>query len=266
MPTTDDAPGQSSPDGAVARRRARRPRLWPELLLIAICYGCYSMVRNLVPTDHATAAHRAQEILSLEYDLNLDIEYTLNRLFVYHAWLAIPANYFYATMHFAVTIGVLVWLYARHPDRYATYRTVLFATTMVGLVGFWLYPLAPPRMLPGFTDTVISFGTWGIYGSSPMASMSNQYAAMPSMHTAWALWCAVTVIGVAGRRRPWTVPVAALYPTVTIFVIMGTANHYLLDAVGGAVALACGFALGHGAFRAFAVLVPARTTSQSSTP
>jgi hypothetical protein len=266
VPGTDGAPERRSPDGAAARRGARRPRLWPELLLIAICYGCYSMVRNLVPADHATAAHRAQEILALEYDLRLDVEYTLNRLFAEHAWLAVPANYFYATMHFAVTIGVLVWLYARHPDRYAAYRTILFATTMVGLVGFWLYPLAPPRMLPGFTDTVISFGTWGIYGSSPMASVSNQYAAMPSMHTAWSLWCAMAVIGVAGRRRPWAVPAAALYPTATIFVIMGTANHYLLDAVGGAVALACGVALSRGALRAFAVLLPARATGPSSSP
>ncbi|MFI0444893.1 phosphatase PAP2 family protein [Actinomadura sp. 6N118] len=227
---------------------AVRPRLRTELLLLLICYGAYEIVRNLVPTDHAMAAHRAYLILDLEYAANLDVEYSLNRLFADHTWVAVPANYFYATMHFVVTIGVMVWLYVWHPGRYPLYRSLLFATTLVGLAGFWLFPLAPPRMLPGFTDTVISFGTWGIYDSGPTASVSNQYAAMPSMHVAWALWSTVAIITVARRR--WVVALAVVYPALTVLIIMGTANHYLLDAVGGAVALVLGYALARGAFRA----------------
>ncbi|KAB2345468.1 phosphatase PAP2 family protein [Actinomadura rudentiformis] len=227
---------------------AVRPRLRTELLLLLICYGAYEVVRNLVPTDHAMAAHRAYLILDLEYAVNLDVEYALNRLFAEHTWIAIPANYFYATMHFVVTIGVMLWLYVRHPGRYPLYRSLLFATTLIGLVGFWLFPLAPPRMLPGFTDTVISFGTWGIYDSGPTAEVSNQYAAMPSMHMAWALWSTTAIITIVRRR--WVVALAVSYPALTVVIIMGTANHYILDAVGGAVALALGYALALGAFRA----------------
>ncbi|WP_231331128.1 phosphatase PAP2 family protein [Actinomadura graeca] len=241
--------GRGVAGGAAGGRRAApsRPRLWPEILLLVLCYLAYQAVRNLVPAEHAMAAHRAYEILELESSLHLDVEYDLNRMFTAHTALAVTANYFYAVMHFAMTIGVMVWLYLRRPARYAGYRTLLFTTTLLGLAGFWAYPLAPPRMLPGFTDTVIAFGTWGIYDSGAGASVTNQYAAMPSMHTAWSLWCAAALI--AAARRWWTVVLAALYPAVTIVVIMGTANHFLLDAAGGGLALAGGLALSRGAFR-----------------
>ncbi|WP_242614195.1 phosphatase PAP2 family protein [Actinomadura roseirufa] len=262
-PALASAPPSGATDSAArALRRSRasgRPPLWRELLLVAVCYLAYEMVRNLVPADPATAAHRAYELLGVEDALHADVEYDLNRTFVAHAWLAIGANYFYATMHFIATIGILLYLYIRRPERYGEYRTLLFATTVLGLAGFWAFPLAPPRMLPGFTDTVTAFGTWGIYGSGPGASVSNQYAAMPSIHTAWSLWCAMVVIGVARRRL--VKAVALLYPAATIVVIMGTANHFLLDAAGGAVTLAAGLAVGRGAF-----LVKARARAPGQPP
>ncbi|MDL4771244.1 MULTISPECIES: phosphatase PAP2 family protein [Thermomonosporaceae] len=252
----DPAGGAAGPDG---RHASGRPRLWSELLLVLVCYGVYEAVRNLVPPDPALAVHHAYELLHLEYLTHLDVEYRLNRLFMAHQPLAVAGDYFYATMHFAMTIGVLVWLYIQRPELYRSRRTLLFATTVLGLAGFWLYPLAPPRMLPGFTDTVASFGTWGVYASAPAASsVSNQYAAMPSMHVSWALWCAVVIIGVA--RRPAVKALAALYPALTTVAIMGTGNHYLLDAVAGAGALACGYALGLGLGAARAVL-PGRSAA-----
>ncbi|MFC4906786.1 phosphatase PAP2 family protein [Actinomadura gamaensis] len=228
-----------------------RPRLWSELAIVLICYFAYELVRNLVPTERALALAHGHDLLNAESKTGLDVEYSLNRLFVEHGWIAVPANYFYSTMHFIMTIGVLVWLYWRHPASYRVSRAALFVMTLIGLLGFWLYPLAPPRMLAGFTDTVISFGTWGIYDSGPTASVSNQYAAMPSMHTAWSLWCAASIIAITRRR--WAVVLAALYPVATILIIMGTANHYLLDAVGGATAAALGFGLAYGGAR---VVVP----------
>jgi hypothetical protein len=227
--------------GAVPDRRSGRPRLWAEILLIAVCYGAYSVVRNLVPTRHATAMQRAHEILEAERVLHLDFEFAVNQLFVDVRWLGVTANYYYATLHFIVTIGVLVWLYARHPRRYATYRWLLFGTTITALIGFWFYPLAPPRFLPGYVDTVVAFNTWGLYDSSPIASVSNQYAAMPSLHTAWSLWCAVAVITIV--QRGWLKIVAACYPIATVFVILGTSNHFILDAVGGGAVLAGGYVL-----------------------
>ncbi|MGI8334116.1 phosphatase PAP2 family protein [Actinomadura scrupuli] len=221
------------------RARSRWPGLWREVALIAVCYAVYSLVRNLVPARHQEALGRAHELYGAERTLHLDLERPLNQLFSEVTWLGLGANYYYATLHFAVTIGVLLWLYFRRPDRYPMYRWMMFGTTLAGLVGFWLYPLAPPRMLPGFVDTVLTLHGWGLYDSSPIASVSNQYAAMPSLHTGWSLWCALAVVHLARRR--WVKIVAACYPVCTVIVILGTANHFLLDAVGGAVALACGF-------------------------
>ncbi|MBC6461595.1 phosphatase PAP2 family protein [Actinomadura sp. HBU206391] len=222
-------------------RRSGRPRLWAELLLIAVCYGAYSVVRNLVPTQHAAAMQRAHEILEAERALHLDFEFAVNQFFVDTRWLGVTANYYYATLHFIVTIGVLVWLYAWHPHHYVTYRWLLFGTTITALIGFWFYPLAPPRFLPGYVDTVVAFNTWGLYDSSPIATVSNQYAAMPSLHTAWSLWCALAVITIVRSR--WVKIVAAGYPIVTVVVILGTSNHFILDAVGGGAVLAGGYVL-----------------------
>ncbi|MCW2897832.1 MAG: hypothetical protein JWO67_97 [Streptosporangiaceae bacterium] len=249
MPTPTVAPARSSGMRGMGQDRGPgRPRVWAEILLIAVCYGAYSVVRNLVPTRHAEAMQRAHEILAAERSLHLDLEDTVNQFFVDVRWLGVAANYYYATLHFAVTIGVLGWLYARHPKRYGHYRLLLFATTVSALLGFWFYPLAPPRLLPGYVDTVLALHTWGLYDSSPIASVSNQYAAMPSLHTAWSLWCALAVINVV--RRPWVKVLAVIYPALTITVILGTSNHFILDALGGAVVLAGGHVLTQALTRA----------------
>lgn len=231
---------------------ARRPRFYREILLIALCYSAYSLVRNLVPPNHSAAVERGHQILGLENLLHIDVELWINRLFTDERWLGVGANYYYASLHFVVTIGVLVWLYTRHADRYVFYRRLIFATTVLALVGFWLYPLAPPRMLPGFVDTVLSFHTGGLYesGASPIASVSNQYAAMPSLHTGWSLWCAIALADLARSR--WVKALACCYPAATVIVILGTANHYLLDAVGGVVTLGAGYT----AARSVRVVVP----------
>lgn len=225
-----------------ARIRAmRRPKWWQEIAFIALCYWLYSLVRNAVPSHEVAARHRAADILGFERALHLDIEQSLNGFVAHTHWLAYVCDYYYATMHFVVTIGVLVWLYVKHPLRYRSVRSVLFATNVVALVGFWAYALAPPRMLRGFVDTVVTFHTWGSWGSADVAAASNQFAAMPSLHIGWSLWCATVVVMLAERR--WVKYVAALYPCATLFVILGTANHFLLDAAGGVAVLACGFAV-----------------------
>jgi PAP2 superfamily len=231
---------------------AGRPRLWREILLIGACYGAYSIVRNMVPTRHTAALHRAGDLLGLERTLHINVELWLNHLFTRLDWLGVSANYYYATLHFVVTIGVLGWLFVRHPDRYRAYRWWMFGTTVSALIGFWFYPLAPPRMMPGYVDTVLAFHTWGLYDSSPIATMSNQYAAMPSLHTAWSLWCAVAIVRVARPR--WVKILAACYPACTVLVIMGTANHFVLDAVGGVVSLSIGFVVAIAVARAAAAL------------
>ncbi|WP_431996200.1 phosphatase PAP2 family protein [Streptomyces fungicidicus] len=224
-------------------RTPRRPRLWFEILLIAVSYWTYSLVRNAVPEQRAEALRNADWIWRLEGQLGLAFEQSVNHAVNSVTWLIVGMNYYYATLHFVVTLGVLVWLYRSHPGRYAASRLVLFTTTGAALAGYYLYPLAPPRLMNGehFIDTVMVHQTWGSMASGDLKHMSNQYAAMPSMHIGWSVWCGLTIFALASV--PWERVLGLLYPAVTLVVIVATANHFWLDAVGGLVCLAFGYGI-----------------------
>ncbi|MFE9018402.1 phosphatase PAP2 family protein [Streptomyces sp. NPDC007808] len=222
-------------------RTPRRPRLWFEILLIAVSYWTYSLIRNAVPEQKAQALRNADWLWDLEHHLGIAVEHSVNHAVNSVTWLIVGMNYYYATLHFIVTLAVLVWLYRRHPGRYAATRLVLFATTGVALVGYYLYPLAPPRLMTGggFVDTVLIHDTWGSMASGDLKNMSNQYAAMPSMHIGWSVWSGLTIFALA--RMPWARILGLLYPAATLVVIVATANHFWLDAVGGLLCLAFGY-------------------------
>ncbi|MEW2622053.1 phosphatase PAP2 family protein [Streptomyces sp. NPDC048106] len=222
-------------------RRPRRPRLWFEILLIAVSYWTYSLIRNAVPEQRAEALRNADWIWRAEHSLGIDVERSVNHAVNAVTWLIIGMNYYYATLHFVMTLGVLVWLYRWHPGRYAAARLTLFTTTGGALAGYYLFPLAPPRLMRGghFVDTVMAHHTWGSMASGDLKHMSNQYAAMPSMHIGWSLWCGLTVFALASV--PWARVLGLLYPVATLLVIVATANHFWLDAVGGVVCLSFGF-------------------------
>ncbi|MFF9197029.1 phosphatase PAP2 family protein [Streptomyces sp. NPDC014779] len=239
--TNPSAPIVSGGRARLRPRTPRRPRIWFEVLLIAVSYWLYSLIRNAVPEQKAQALKNADWIWQAEHSLGLAFEHTVNHAVNSVTWLIVSMNYYYATLHFVVTIGVLVWLYRWHPGRYAAFRTVLFATTGVALVGYYLYPLAPPRLMNGqnFVDTVLVHHTWGSMASGNLKHMSNQYAAMPSMHIGWSLWCGLTIFLLA--KAPWARILGLLYPVATLVVIVATANHFWMDAVGGILCLAFGF-------------------------
>ncbi|MFF9451951.1 phosphatase PAP2 family protein [Streptomyces flaveolus] len=224
-------------------RRPRRPRLWFEILLIALSYWTYSLVRNAVPEQRGQALRNADWIWRVEQQLGIAVEDSVNRVVDSVTWLVVGMNYYYATLHFVVTLGVLVWLFRSHPGRYAATRLVLFATTGVALLGYYLYPLAPPRLMSGghFIDTVKVHQTWGSMASGDLKNMSNQYAAMPSMHIGWSVWCGLTIFALASV--PWVRVLGLVYPVLTLVVIVATANHFWLDAVGGVLCLAFGYAV-----------------------
>lgn len=224
-------------------RRARR-RVWVyELAVIGIGYWLYSLIRNSVTAAEGDAVDNAREIVAIEKALGLYHELALNTFVAGQSWLAYLLNYYYATLHFGVTIGVGIWLYRRHPLHARQLRTAWYLMNLLALLGFAFYPLAPPRLLPGagYVDTVIAFHTWGSWGDQSVSSHSNLYAAMPSMHIGWSLWVAISVVFLA--RRTWVRVLFGLYPLATLFVIIGTGNHYWLDAVGGAAACLGGFAV-----------------------
>jgi hypothetical protein len=162
--------------------------------------------------------------------------------------LAVLAAYFYSTMHYLVTPCVLIWMYRRHPGEYRFARTTLALSTVLGLVGFHLVPTAPPRLLDGsgIRDSladVSRWGWWGGEGSVPrgLGSLSNQFAAMPSLHVGWAVWCGVLLVRYSSSRLVKVLGV--LYPLTTSLVVLATGNHYLLDVFAGVFVMAVGASL-----------------------
>ncbi|MFI6701941.1 phosphatase PAP2 family protein [Streptomyces sp. NPDC050509] len=243
-------------------RSPRRPRIWFEILLIAVSYWTYSLIRNAVPEQRTQALKNADWIWRTEQTLGIAVERSVNHAVDSVTWLIVAMNYYYATLHFIVTIGVLVWLFRSHPGRYAAARLTLFATTAVALLGYYLYPLAPPRLMNGghFIDTVVRHETWGSMASGNLKNMSNQYAAMPSMHIGWSLWCGLTIFALASA--PWARILGLLYPAATLVVIVATANHFWLDAVGGMICLAFGFTLSYLWYGALPHRLPRRVAGE----
>ena len=162
-------------------------------------YGCYSAGRLLARGDAPAPSTTAWQILRLEKVLRLNAEHPLNRLFTREAWLGVPADFWYASLHYVVTPAILVWLFRSRAVRYRAARTWLMTSTFIGLIGFTLLPTCPPRLLRRrlrlrrHDGPVQLYGWWGGEASAPrgMGGMTNQYAAMPSLHVGWALWCGV---------------------------------------------------------------------------
>jgi diacylglycerol O-acyltransferase len=211
-----------------------RPRLVPELLLGLAIFGLYSIVASLDDELWPAAARHGRWIFAVERWLHLDIEPALNHWLASHPALGTAANYEYASTYVIAAFALLAWLFLRRPDRYRWARTTFVLLNVVGIAIFVAYPVAPPRLLPdlGFVDTVRLGHTWGSWGS-PIVAHANQMAAMPSLHIAWALWVSVVLARVSTGRLVQLF--SAVHVLVTLFVIMATANHYFLDAVGGAL-------------------------------
>lgn len=220
-----------------------------EVLLIAAVYSLYDLTRFLVAGDHDGALSHGRYLLGLEQRWGVAPEHALNTLFSAHISLALPSDYIYATLHYIVTPIVLIWLWRRHGPAYSRARSTLMLATIIGLIGFSLLPVAPPRMLPHFVDTMAKFshyGWWGTDASAPrgFGGDTNEFAAFPSLHVGWALWCGWQLVKYG---RHWLTRTAgAAYPIVVGIVVVATANHYLLDVVAGVAVLALAAAVVRG--------------------
>jgi membrane-associated phospholipid phosphatase len=230
------------------RRVLSRPNLLLELLLLRVTYAAYSKVR-LAATGGSNSAGRAEaeehgmRIHDLERALRLDVERWLNHTVVTIDWLRDVLDFYYTSLHFVVPLAVLAVLYRRRPGDYRWARSALGFATLLALVGFWLYPLAPPRLMPtlGFIDTVHGTQDFSQPDYGTLTHLTNQYAAMPSLHFGWALWCGVVIAVLA--RRWWVKVLGMLHPLLTAASIVATGNHWVLDAAGGAVVVGAGFGL-----------------------
>ena len=236
-------------------RPVGRLRWWREVLYILLFYSVYTFIRNRgVATDSVAEARRnALDVIDLERRLGTFWEEAIQDRFLDWTPFIQFWNIFYGTAHFVVTVFALVYLFRRMAYRYPLWRNTLACTTGLALVGFAFYPLMPPRLLGpgfGFVDTLRDVGGLWSFDSGAVAKVSNQYAAMPSLHFAWSTWCALVLYPAA--RRPWVRLLVVAYPALTLFAIVVTANHYWLDAAGGAATLGAGFLLGRAVTRALA--------------
>jgi hypothetical protein len=253
-------------------------RWWKELLLAAGVYLVYSIVRNQFGSaggDPRPAFGHALDIIDIEETLHLYFEPQLQQWY-----LDLPGNglirlwnVYYGLAHFVVTFVALVWMFRHDPIRHRVLRNTLALTTCLAVVGFAAYSLMPPRLLDdpgkyggcqvyapeaaaaaapgaltapgcdefGYVDTIATYGGWISFGNEGYEDVSNQYAAMPSMHIGWSVWSAIVLVPLVRRR--WVRALVIAYPVLTLFCIMVTANHYWIDGVGGLVCLGAGFLL-----------------------
>lgn len=208
---------------------------WRELGFLALLYVAYAVSRVFADDSMAPARERAFRIHSLEDSMLLDVEQAVTSWFVDHDAAGLMAAYYYASAHYLVTAIVLVGLFLGRKGAYARARQTLVASTLVALIGYLLVPTAPPRLV-GFPDLMAMHaaqGWWGEAASAPqgMGWMTNQLAALPSMHAGWALWVALALTAATGNRALRAAGWA--HAVITVVVVIGTGNHWLLDVVAG---------------------------------
>jgi hypothetical protein len=212
-------------------------RVAREMLLLAVLYVGYSAARMLASDDAALAVKHAKDVLGVERWWHIGVELSWNSFLAEHQFLSVFAGYWYASMHYIVTPLVLVLLWRHSHAHYIKMRRVLVGATTIALGAYIFYPTAPPRIMDGYVDILATTSHWGWWGASASAprglgDLTNELAAMPSMHVGWALWCTMGIISIT--RVLWLRISAVLYVVVTTLVVVATANHWILDAIVGA--------------------------------
>jgi hypothetical protein len=212
------------------------------VLAVAWLIWIYDAITNLAHLRLHTALANARGVLHLEQSLHLNPELGLDRWLAGHHTLATVLAEYYDNAHWVVPFVLLAWLWWRRADMYRRMRSSLALVNLIGFLVFWLYPVAPPRMLSGFTDVITSAHAFGPeFHRGGLASHANELAAMPSLHMAWAAWCALVLWQLSSRR--WVRALALAYPCATAFTVLATGNHFVLDLVAGLATLALALAL-----------------------
>jgi hypothetical protein len=220
-----------------------------EAVAIILAYEIFEYTRDHVMGPTRVALHRAEQLVRLEKDLGLLHEHAIQQHFLGWSRFLSFWNIYYGTIHFVVPLVALAVLYRRRPARYLRWRNTLATMELVALAAFIWLPLMPPRLMPphyGFVDTAaryfnfgpqvkVTFGPDGLPDANAVKAFGNLYAAMPSLHVGWATWSALALLPLV--RRWWLKALLLLYPCVTLFAVVVTANHWILDGVGGWIVL-----------------------------
>lgn len=217
----------------------KQPEAWPRALLkqVVLVGGAiilYFGVRGVTERQAVTAFENARSVLAFETRFLIDIELAAQEWLLSHDRMVTAANWVYIWGHWPVVITTLVWLFARHRDEYLLLRNALFISGAIGLIIFVSFPVAPPRLLPEFVDTVTERSS--SYRVLQPPALVNKYAAVPSLHFGWNLLTGLVLYRVAHTRL--TEIYAIVGPILMGLAVVVTANHFVLDAlIGGMVAM-----------------------------
>ena len=201
---------------------------------IAICGGLlviYRTIRLFTRGDLRAAFDNARDIIGFETWLGMPFEQDLQQFLLEHPTIIKLLNHYYVAFHFPAAIALLLWLYLRHERTYPLVRNLMAFVTFSALVIHLIFPLAPPRMMAGFVDTMATFGP-SIYPANALDGAANQIAAMPSLHFGWAMIEAIAVIMVL--KSPWRYLIL-IHPALMTLAIIATANHWWIDAAAAGV-------------------------------
>jgi PAP2 superfamily len=210
-----------------------------EIAGLAVLYGVYEVIRGAGGENVQTALRNTGDIVALEQAVGIYVERGVQDAFEAIPFAPALLGLAYVLLHFVGTAVALVWVHRRHPDRFPIVRTTFVAATALALVGYVLYPAAPPRLSElGFSDTVTS-STGLDLSSDLLGALYNPFAAVPSLHFGYALIVGAVLAAIA-RRRVWRIA-GALYPAAMLLIIVATGNHFIVDAALGGLVVVAGW-------------------------
>ncbi|MGB4861949.1 MAG: phosphatase PAP2 family protein [Tepidiformaceae bacterium] len=234
-----------------------------ELVVVVVSFLIYFAIRGAVVDRAGEALVRSINLIELEQRLHLYHELRMQSWILDHYWLIKLMNWIYFWGHMPLVIAVAVWLYTRHRKAYFITRNAFLASGAIGVIIYWLFPVAPPRLIPfaGFIDTMAAFDRVG-YNAQEARAFVNPYAAVPSLHFGWSLLLGVIVAWVSRSTLAYLFAVA--WPAAMFLAVVMTGNHFILDAVAGAVVSFAG--LGIALLLARYLSWPSLDTEEPPTP
>ncbi len=205
-----------------------------EVVVVVVSFLIYFVIRGAVVDRAGEAMVRGFNLIELEQRWNLYHELEMQSWILDHYWLIKLMNWVYFWGHMPLVVLVAVWLYIWHRHAYFVTRNAFLASGAIGVAIYWLFPVAPPRLIPfaGFIDTMAAFDRVG-YNAQEAEAFVNPFAAVPSLHFGWSLLLGAVVAWVS--RRSWAYAFAIAWPTAMFLSVVMTGNHFILDAVAGGI-------------------------------
>jgi hypothetical protein len=216
-----------------------------EIVVVVVSFLIYFVIRGAVVDRAGEAMVRGFHLIDLEQRLHLYHELEMQSWILDHFWMIKTMNFVYLWGHMPLVVVVAVWLYVWHRQAYYVTRNAFLASGAIGVVIYWLFPVAPPRLIPfaGFIDTMAAFDKLG-YNAEGAKAFVNPFAAVPSLHFGWSLLLGVVVAWVS--RQPWAYVFGVVWPVAMFFAVVMTGNHFILDTIAGAIVSFAGLGIAWG--------------------